>query len=711
MRGLAGQAQTLQRHRGAIGQRIERLVFGLGQRRADADAEHAERPLRRCKRQEAPGGRRHGRGASASRLALFHAPPSRRQGGFIKFDHAFWRCRGLRADDEIVPDLDQHRRQGGDPGALLGEFGEQFGLGSRRPERAAEAGDAAETLDPRLCRSRFTAHPARHRAGDHGDAEKDEDRDDVLGVADGKDIKRRDEEKIPREKTEHGGKQGDAQTMEAGRDDDGGEKQHPHRLFRDGAHHFADHGDERDQRRAGEPGPDAKRRARPADGLRCADRARRDMDGEGVRPPRQRLREPAPGKPPPPSGAAAAEHDLRDIAPLGFRECLAKNIAAGQRFGFGAELDRERKRGAEIDDFARLLDMHGKPRRPQRCRQSRRVPHHRLGIDSVATEQRHDPLARRPRPGDRFGAHIARDIGIDMLRRPPQRHFAQGGEIAFAKKPAERPLRRLRRIDPPLDKPRPQLRRREIDHLDVGGEREHAVGDGLGDAHAGDAGDGIVQALEMLDIEGRPDIDPGVQQFDRVFPAFGMTAAGDVGVGEFVEQEQLRAAGERAIEVEFLDLAPAIGELSARQHREIANLRDGLAASVGFDQPGDNVNAVLALAPRRGQHLPGLADPGGHAKKDLEPPLAFARRGQRQSVGIGAAIIIGRARHAAEYSGKLRRRQLIESAVEREHVHPRLADEAEERLLGMGGNEIGDTRLGEMAGARDAGNLPARIFR
>ncbi len=42
----------------------------------------------------------------------------------------------------------------------------------------------------------------------------------------------------------------------------------------------------------------------------------------------------------------------------------------------------------------------------------------------------------------------------------------------------------------------------------------------------------------MLDVEHRPDVDAGRQQFGNILPTFGMAAAGHIGVGEFIHQQQ-----------------------------------------------------------------------------------------------------------------------------------------------------------------------------
>ena len=66
--------------------------------------------------------------------------------------------------------------------------------------------------------------------------------------------------------------------------------------------------------------------------------------------------------------------------------------------------------------------------------------------------------------------------------------------------------------------------------------------------YAGDARDDVGEALEMLHVDRGPDVDARVEQLLDVLPAFGMPALGRVGVGEFVDDDELGPALQRAVE-------------------------------------------------------------------------------------------------------------------------------------------------------------------
>ena len=60
----------------------------------------------------------------------------------------------------------------------------------------------------------------------------------------------------------------------------------------------------------------------------------------------------------------------------------------------------------------------------------------------------------------------------------------------------------------------------------------------------------------MLDVERGPNVDAGVQQFLDILPPLRVAAVRRVGVGEFVDEDQLGLARQRRVYVELLDDRP-----------------------------------------------------------------------------------------------------------------------------------------------------------
>ncbi|MNL82436.1 hypothetical protein D3C87_2098160 [compost metagenome] len=55
----------------------------------------------------------------------------------------------------------------------------------------------------------------------------------------------------------------------------------------------------------------------------------------------------------------------------------------------------------------------------------------------------------------------------------------------------------------------------------------------------------------MLDIEGRPHVDTGVDQFSDILIALGMTRAARIGVRQLIHDQQARLSRQRGVEVEL----------------------------------------------------------------------------------------------------------------------------------------------------------------
>ncbi len=57
----------------------------------------------------------------------------------------------------------------------------------------------------------------------------------------------------------------------------------------------------------------------------------------------------------------------------------------------------------------------------------------------------------------------------------------------------------------------------------------------------------------MLDVDGGDDVDAGVEELFDVLPAFRVAAAGDVGVGQLVDEGEGGAAGQDGVDVHLLE--------------------------------------------------------------------------------------------------------------------------------------------------------------
>ncbi len=93
---------------------------------------------------------------------------------------------------------------------------------------------------------------------------------------------------------------------------------------------------------------------------------------------------------------------------------------------------------------------------------------------------------------------------------------------------------------------------------------------------------------------------------------------------ELVDENQLRFAGKRGVEIELAKLAAAILDHRERQHVEPFEQRSGFAAAMRFGDTDHHVRAFIGTAPRGLQHRIGLADARRRTEENLQPaPLTL----------------------------------------------------------------------------------------
>ena len=207
----------------------------------------------------------------------------------------------------------------------------------------------------------------------------------------------------------------------------------------------------------------------------------------------------------------------------------------------------------------------------------------------------------------------------------------------------------------------------------------------------------------MLDVEGADDVDAGVEELEHVLVALLVAAAGHVGVRELVDDRDLRLAREDGVEVHLLDGDAAILDLAPRHVLEARDELRGLGAAVRLDEAEHDVDAALLERVRLLEHAVGLADAGGEADVELEPP-ALAPLDELEEV---FGTLVGWLPHC----GRLARRPAelaVEREVQQEHVDARLAEEAEVAALDRALDDAAHALGRDAARLGHARHLPQR---
>ena len=226
-------------------------------------------------------------------------------------------------------------------------------------------------------------------------------------------------------------------------------------------------------------------------------------------------------------------------------------------------------------------------------------------------------------------------------------HFAEGDEVAAAEEVGEGALGAVDGVDVAAAHAGDEGFGGEVGDDDFVGAIEDPVGHGLADGDAGEALDARREAFDVLDVDGGEDVDVGVEEEEDVFVALGVARADDVGVGEFVDEDDLGFALEDGVDVHLVEEGAFVIDLAGGDVFELGGEFGGAFAAVGFDYADDDVFSALAAANAFREHAEGFADTGSVADEDLEAAAGFLGLGGDQPVfgrlprcGIGRQVVV-----------------------------------------------------------------------
>lgn len=151
---------------------------------------------------------------------------------------------------------------------------------------------------------------------------------------------------------------------------------------------------------------------------------------------------------------------------------------------------------------------------------------------------------------------------------------------------------------------------------------EEPVGNRFPHLDPRDAPHDVVEALQMLDVDGRPDIDARCQQFFDILPALGVARSGHIAVRELIDQDQgiamLRSEGKCAVDIELRQFLVLVTDLFERQSRQARRHDFGVPAAVRLQQTDENRDTLGSSCFAGREHGVGLAHTGRRAKEDLQ---------------------------------------------------------------------------------------------
>ena len=183
------------------------------------------------------------------------------------------------------------------------------------------------------------------------------------------------------------------------------------------------------------------------------------------------------------------------------------------------------------------------------------------------------------------GAHLI----VNAFGSAAQRQFTQGNQIAFAEEIFDRSLGLPRQIDFAFIQTLAQIVRGKVNQHHFISRIKKGIGDSFAHLNSGDAADHVVQAFQMLDVNGSKDIDARLKQFINILPAFGVTGAGRIAVRQLIHQHQRWATGEGGVEIKLHHVAPTIGGALRRQRTESLEHGRRFFAPVSFHYAREDI--------------------------------------------------------------------------------------------------------------------------
>ena len=153
-------------------------------------------------------------------------------------------------------------------------------------------------------------------------------------------------------------------------------------------------------------------------------------------------------------------------------------------------------------------------------------------------------------------------LGRSHLGHLVQGHGAQRREVLGREEPRQCLLDARFRIHEAARDPLAQRVRAEVDEPDLVGAVQQPVGERLADVDAREREDAIAQALQVLDVDRRPDLDPALEQVLDILVAFAPSCARSIRVGQLVDARDRRAPFD-----DPLDVGLARGQAAASPRR------------------------------------------------------------------------------------------------------------------------------------------------
>jgi hypothetical protein len=327
----------------------------------------------------------------------------------------------------------------------------------------------------------------------------------------------------------------------------------------------------------------------------------------------------------PPAALAGPDHDLGDLMLLreggdGPGGILARYLVpAGADVGGqllqlldGPAIPRAGGVAAgHVEDVEFSLEPGGHPGRPAQ----------QAAGPGSRGDGHHDALASLPHDLGVVPPQVLQQVLVGLVGQEPQGELPQGGQVVDAEEVGQGQRDPFLRIDVSVQHAAPELLGRRVDQLDLIRLAHDPIRDTFTDPRPRHVLDLVGDALQVLDVDGRDDVDPRGEDFQDILPPFAVLARSrHVRMGQLVDQGELGAPAQYRVEVHFLQSASPVVHLLAGNHLQAVDHVLGQLPSVTLDESDDDIGTPAQPPVALAEHGVGLADARGRAQVNPEAP-------------------------------------------------------------------------------------------
>ena len=204
---------------------------------------------------------------------------------------------------------------------------------------------------------------------------------------------------------------------------------------------------------------------------------------------------------------------------------------------------------------------------------------------------------------------------IHTVRTSSQRYLAQSRQVLHSKEIIHSPLRLIRFIHVSGPHTVYKLLRFYINKLNLIRVVKNRIRNPFMHKYAGNRRDGIIETLDMLDVNGSIYVNSRLQKLFDILIPLRMAAFRRVCMGQLINKYKLRLPLQGGVKVKFRQCNPLVLGNKIRNALKPVYKRGRLRSGMGLNIASNDVDSPLLGRVRRLQHGICLADAGCVAEK------------------------------------------------------------------------------------------------